>query len=275
MNKAFFTTIAVLLTTAGVSGAENIFTSGSWSATAYPKSIPLAFDGRMDTRWQSYTREDATATLTCQLPETLQIQALTLVGANLAGGEAEVSGDGKNWKKLGDMKSTCGHGMLSLYLPEPVSVKGIRLKLRGAADKKQAISISEMAGFIPDVPVNLATFCSIDEKGQGMNWRFSPKFLVDGNSMPRGNHYSAYRGSVLTVDLGENKEVSAVGFCCMAPFDKVVVSTSPDGKNWIKAGEQVKLASEQMLEFPKQTARYLKIEVQGSYRSAPSELIVK
>ena len=99
--------------------------------------------------------------------------------------------------------------------------------------------------------------------------------MVDGNSMPRGNHYSAYRGSVLTVDLGENKEVSAVGFCCMAPFDKVVVSTSPDGKNWIKAGEQVKLASEQMLEFPKQTARYLKIEVQGSYRSAPSELIVK
>ena len=275
MNKSFFTMITGLLTAAGVSAAENILASGTGSATAYPKEVPKAFDGKMDTRWQSYTKEDATATLTCRLPETSQIQAITLFGANLAGGKAEVSENGTTWKELGTMKSTCGNGMLSLYLPEPVAVKGIRLNLRGVADKKQAISVSEMAGFIPDVPVNLATFCTIDEKGQGMNWRFSPKFLVDGNSMPRGNHYSAYRGSTLTVDLGGNKEVSAVGFCCMAPFDKVVVSTSPDGKNWIKAGEQVKLASEQMLEFPKQTARYLKIEVQASYRSAPSELIVK
>ena len=267
--------ITVLLTAAGVSAAENLFASGTWSATAYPKEVPKAFDGKMDTRWQSYTKEDATATLTCRLPETSQIQAITLFGANLAGGKAEVSEDGTTWKGLGTMKSTCGNGMLSLFLPEPVSVKGIRLNLRGAADKKQAISVSEMAAFIPDVPVNLATFCTIDETGEATNWRFSPKFLVDGNSMPRGSHYSAYKGSTLKLDLGEEKEVSSIGFCCASPLGKLAVFSSSDGKNWTKAGEKANLSSEQMLEFPKRKARYLKIEVQTSYRSAPSELIVK
>ena len=273
MKKQLIAAALAAMIAAGA--AENIFATGEWKATAYPQNIPLAFDGKMDTRWVSYTGKNASATLTCTLPEPSQIQAVVLVGSNLAGGTVEITENGTAWNAAGELKSTCQEGMLSLCLAEPVAVKGVRLKLRGSADRNQPVNVQEMAAYVPDVPVSLATFCSIDESGAGTNWRFSPKFLVDGNSMSRGSHYSAYKGSVLTLDLGEAKEVSSVGFCCAAPVDKVTVSVSGDGENWTKAGEAEKLASDQMLEFPKQTARYLKIELQATYRSAPVELIVK
>jgi len=277
MNKYLLLSFAAALTITGItaSAVENILAPGEWKATAYPERVSKTFDSKLETGWISYGGKNAAATLTGILPEAADFQALKLLGGNLGGGSVEITENGKDWKKIGDLKPSNRNGMLSLYLPEPVSVKGIRLNLKSVLNKVGPIDVREMAAYIPDTPVSLAMFCTISEAGPGVNWRFSPIFLVDGDTRHRGSHYSGYKGSTITVDLGENKEVSSVGFICRRPFDKVTVLTSADGKSWTKAGEAVKLASEKMLEFPKVKARYLQIAVQTVFQSAPAELIVR
>lgn len=80
---------------------------------------------------------------------------------------------------------------------------------------------------------------------------------------------------MIELDLGVIKEVSQVALATGRPINSIVVSISTDGTNWTIAKKAADLASNTPVSFSSVKTRYLKIELQGSYLMAPSELIVR
>ncbi len=273
MNKQLLVSLLSLMAVS-VIAAENLLATGKWKASSYPDRLPQIIDGKMDTGWVSYTGLGATGKLECILQEPVKFQILTLFGKNLAEGVLEVSEDGISWKVLGNLTSSNNNAMLSFCLKEPLLIKGLRMNLKGASDKKASVTVSEVAGYLPDVPLPLAD-CEITEVGNGLNWRFPAYLLIDGNSLTKTSHWSSYKGSAFILKFKEDRKISSIGFICERPFDNVVVSVSDDGTNWTKVGEAVKLASDKMLTFPQVNTRHLKVEVKATCYSCPAELIIR
>ena len=254
--------------------AENLASRAEFQIHPYPDKAPLMVDGKMDTQWVGYTGENARGEFVVLFPEPVRLQTVALFGRNLVSGTVEFSADGAFWDAAQELNAANQPEFLAIRLDEPREIKAIRFRLSGGAERAP-VAVRELYIYVPDGEKNLATFRKVSEKGENLNWRSHAGFLVDGNSATACKHYSGYQNSVIELDLGSVEEVSSVALTTGAPIGRLAVSVSTDGTNWTAVKEAAGLASNTPLAFPPVKARYLKLELQGTYRVAPSELIVR
>ena len=269
-------TLLMLLTLYAFSSfaAKNVASQAEFKIYPYPDKAPLMLDGKIDTQWVGYTSENARGEFIALFSEPTKIQTIALFGRNLVSGTVEFSSDGAFWEAAQELNTANQPELLAFRLDKMREVKAIRFCLLGGAEKAP-VAVRELYIYVPDVGENLATFCKISEKGANLNWRSPAGFLVDGNSATVCKHYSGYKDSVIELDLGVIKEVSQVALATGRPINSMVVSISTDGTNWAIVKKAADLASNTPVSFSPVKTRYMKIELQGSYLMAPSELIVR
>ena len=254
--------------------AENLLGKAEVKAHPYPEKTAEMLDGNFETQWMGYTVANSDGKITATFPEETEFQTVAVHGGNLVSGTVELSPDGVAWEAPAAMSTANAPGMLGLSLDKPRKNKALRLALSGGPEKL-AVVVRELYAFVPDVPENLATLRRITESGGDRNWRFPAVCLVDGNTATGTKYYSNYSGSAFEVDLGKEETVSSVEFRGGAPFARMTVSVSADGKSWTQKAEKSNAAKGVPLTFAPAGARHVKIDVKGSFTSAPNELIIR
>ncbi len=263
-NVFWYSIAAAMFSASSLLAADNLLEQAKEvKAHPYNDKINLITDNNIETKWVSYTGENAKGTITVNFGEETEFNAIAIWGANLVEADVESSTDGKTWTPLAKISGSAEANFIGKHFADGAQAAMLRFTFKGGP-KSAAISVQEMKIYNIDGPAHKALFRPITETGDSMNWRTPPTFYVDGNSKTRANHWSSYKGSTITIDLGEETEIKQLVLLSNNGFSSVNVSTSNDGKTFAEAGTIAVPGKEQKLDLTQVKARYVKLAVSGN-----------
>ncbi len=263
-NVFWYSIAAAMFSASSLLAADNLLEQAKEiKAHPYNDKINLVTDNNIETKWLSYTGENAKGTITVNFGEETEFNAIAIWGGNLVEAEIESSADGKTWTPLIKLNGSAEANFIGNYFADGARATMLRFTLKGGP-KSAAVTVQEMKIYNIDGPAHKALFCPITETGDSLNWRTPPTFYVDGNSKTRSAHWSAFKGSTITIDLKEETEIKQLVLISNNGFSSVNVSTSSNGKTFAEAGTIAVPGKEQKLDLTPVKARYVKLAVSGN-----------